>query len=159
MKKIRIEFKWALIFTAVSLAWMLLERIAGLHSTHIALHAVYTNFFAIVAIAVYVFALLDKRRNYYSGKMTYSQGFISGLIITFIVTLLTPLTQYITATLVTPDYFNNAIDYSVSQGNLTREAAEQYFSLNNYIIQSVIFAPIMGIITSAIVAIFTKTKA
>lgn len=158
MKKIKIELKWAVIFAAVSLAWMFLERLAGLHSTHIARHAVYTNFFAIAAIAVYVFALLDKRRNHYSGKMSYSQGFISGLIVTLFVTLLTPVTQYLTATLITPDFFNNAIDYSVSQGKLTREAAEHYFSLKNYMVQSVIFAPIMGIITSAIVAIFTKSR-
>jgi hypothetical protein len=38
------------------------------------------------------------------------------------------------------------------------EAAEKYFNLKNFIIEGLIFAPIMGIFTSAIVAIFTKSK-
>ena len=39
--------------------------------THIDKHVVYTNFYALPAILVYVFALLDKRKNFYNGKMTY----------------------------------------------------------------------------------------
>ncbi len=38
MKKISTEIKWALIFVAMSLLWMLLEKLSGLHSTHIDKH-------------------------------------------------------------------------------------------------------------------------
>ncbi len=51
-----------------------------------------TNFFAIIAIAVYVFALLDKRKRDFGGRMTWIQGFVSGVIISIIVALLSPLT-------------------------------------------------------------------
>ncbi len=91
LNSFRTEIKWALIFVATMLAWMLLERVVGLHDTHIDNHAIYTNFFAIPAIAVYVFALLDKRKSDYNGVMNYKQGFLSGLIITLIVTVLTPI--------------------------------------------------------------------
>jgi hypothetical protein len=140
----------------MTLLWMVLERSVGLHDTHIDKHAVYTNFIAIPAISVYVFALLDKRKNFYHGKMTYLQGFICGLIITLFVTVLSPLTQYITSTIITPDYFENAIAYGVSTGKITPEAAEDYFNLENYIIQGLIGAPFMGLITTALVAIFTR---
>ncbi|MBK8980728.1 MAG: DUF4199 family protein [Ignavibacteria bacterium] len=47
------------------------------------------------AVAVYVFAPLDKKKNFYNGNMKYKQGFICGLIITIIVTVISPLSQYI----------------------------------------------------------------
>lgn len=158
MQKFRIEIKWALIFAGVGLVWMLLERLVGLHDKYIAYHAVYTNIVAIPAIAVYVFALLDKRRNYYHGTMTFMQGFTCGLIMTAIITLLSPLTQYITSTFIAPHYFPNVISHSVQEGKLTQQEAEKYFNLNSYIVQGIFGAAIMGVLTSAIVALFTRTR-
>lgn len=158
MNRYKTELKWSAIFVIVMLIWVGFERLIGLHDEYIASHAVYTNFFAIFAIAVYVFALLDKRKFGYGGKMTWNQGFTTGLIITIIVTLLTPLTQWITHTLITPDFFENLRAYSVEQGLMTQEEAAGYFSLSGYIVQSMIGAFGMGIITSAVVAYFTRTK-
>lgn len=158
MKKIAVEIKWTIIFFVVSLLWMLGERLSGLHDRNIEYHAIVTNLFAVVAIAVYVFALLDKRKRDYGGKMNWIQGFISGLILTLGITILTPLSQYITSALITPHYFENMIDYMVSNGLMTQEAAEAEFNMRSYIIQSSIFAPAVGLLTSAIVAIFTRKK-
>lgn len=158
MKKYKIEIKWAVIFAVMGLVWILLEKLTGLHNEHIDKHPIYTNFVAIPAIAIYVFALLDKRKNFYNGVMTYMQGFVTGLIITAIVTVLSPLTQYISSTVITPDYFSNVIEYSVSKGLMTQEAAENMFNLKSYILQATLGALIMGILTSAIVAIFTRKK-
>lgn len=158
MQKYRIEIKWALIFIAVNLAWMIGEKAVGLHDTHIDKHMIYTNFFAIPAIIVYVLALLDKRKNFYGGVMNYKQGFLTGLWITLIVTILSPLTQYIISTVITPDYFSTVIDYVVEHDMMTEEAARKQFNLKNYIIQATIGALIMGVVTSAIVAIFTRKR-
>lgn len=158
MKNLRIEIKWAIIFTLSMLVWMFFEKTMGWHDEKIADHATYTNFFAIPAILVYVFALLDKKKNFYSGVMSYKQGVISGLIITAFVTVLSPLAQYITSTVITPDYFPNVIEYAVSSGKMTQADAEAYFNINSYMIQSVIGALVMGLVTSLIVAIFVKSK-
>ena len=159
MEKIKIELKWALIFIGMSLLWMVLEKMLGLHSTHIDMHMYLTNLFAIPAILVYVLALKDKKKNYYTGDMSFKQGFISGLIITIIVTVFAPLTQWITSTIITPEYFPNVIAYSVETGyHKSLEEAEAYFNLKNYILQSTIGALIMGVVTSAIVAFFVRTK-
>ncbi len=158
MNKYKTELKWALIFMGVSLAWMVLERLTGLHSTHIDKHATYTNLFAPVAIAVYVFALRDKRATDLGGIMTYMEGLLSGVIISLFVGILSPFGQLITAYVISPHYFENAINHGVANGLTTLEEARAYFNLKNYIIQSTIFAPIMGVITSAITAFFLKTK-
>lgn len=158
MSKYKIELKWAFIFIIMMLIWMVLEKLFGLHDVHIDKHAIYTNFVAIPAIIIYVFALLDKRKNFHKGIMTYKQGFVSGLIISLIVTIFSPLTQYITSTIITPDYFINIINYTVSEGKMTLPEAETYFNLKSYIVQVLFATPIMGIITTAIVAIFTRKK-
>ncbi len=158
MEKYKIEIKWGLIFTITALIWIFIEKLLGWHDVLINKHAIYTNFFAIIAIAIYVFALLEKRKKFYDGKMTWQQGFISGLIITLIVVVLSPLAQYLTHEVITPNYFSNAINYAVESGNLTQEAAEKNFNLISYMIQASIGGAVMGVVTSAIVAIFVKKK-
>jgi hypothetical protein len=156
MRKRSLEIKWALIFTAMMLCWMGLEKATGLHDENIAKHALFTNFVAIPAIAIYVFALLEKRRKDFGGNMTYGQGFVSGLFITLFVTILSPLMQWASFNFITPDYFTTATQYAVSSGALSQTEAEAYFNLRNYLIQGTLATPVMGIVTTAIVAIFTR---
>ena len=156
MKKYRIELKWGLIFVAMSLLWMAGERLVGLHDEHIAQHATWTNMIAIPAVLVYWFGLRDKRDNFYGGKISWQQGFVAGLIITVVVTVLTPLSQWLTTNLISPDYFANAIEYGVTSNQTTREEAEAFFNPTNYLVMATIGAFIMGLLTSAVVALFVK---
>lgn len=158
MKNYSVEIKWAAVFIAMTLAWIYIEKLAGLHNEHIDKHPVYTNFIAIPAILIYLFAMFDKRKNFYQGQMSWKQGFICGLVITAIITLISPVTQLIVSEIITPEFFPNAIKYSVSTGYLKQEEAEKYFSLGNYIVQGLIGAPVMGIVTSAVTAFFAKSK-
>lgn len=154
-----IEIKWGVIFVIMSLVWMELEMIAGLHDEHLNLQQYITMLFMIPAIWIYVAGLKEKKKKDLNGSMTFKQGFVSGLIITVVVTLFSPLTQWITSEIITPDYFTNAIAYTVETGYYkTIEEAEAYFNLKNYIIGSTVGALLMGIATSAIVAFFVKTK-
>jgi hypothetical protein len=50
------------------------------------------------------------------------------------------------------------LDYVVEHDMMTEEAARKQFNLKNYIIQATIGALIMGVVTSAIVAIFTRKR-
>ena len=80
MQNIKIEMKWAFIFTVVSLLWMVLEKLSGLHDKYLDYQMYLTNIFAIPAIIVMVMALKDKKQSFYFGKMSYKQGLISGII-------------------------------------------------------------------------------
>lgn len=156
MKTRRIEIKWGILFSIMGLVWMMLEKAAGLHDEHIDKHMVYTNLIAIPAIAIYIMALMEKRRKDYGGSLTFKQGFVSGLFITLVATILSPLNQYITSTFITPDYFANATAYVIEVGMMTEEEASSYFNLKNYMIQGLVYAPVMGILTSVIVAFAVK---
>lgn len=154
----RTEIKWAVIFVVIMLLWMVFERLLGLHEEHIDKHATYTNFVAIPAILIYVLALLDKKKNYYNGYMPFKQSFMSGMVITLIITLLTPLTQYITTAFISPDFFTNAKEYAVSEGKLTQSEANGYFNLRSYILMGAVGALIMGTVTTFIVSVFVRSK-
>ncbi|GAB4209319.1 MAG: hypothetical protein Fur0023_21520 [Bacteroidia bacterium] len=159
MKNIKIEIKWAIIFSVIGLLWMVLEKLCGLHGKYIDYHLYLTNLFAIPAIIVMVMALKDKKKSFYSGQMNYKQGLISGIILSVIIALLSPLTQWITSFVITPEYFPNVIKRSVEIGYFkTTAEAEANFNYQNYAIQGAIGSLVMGIVTTAIAMIFIRTK-
>ncbi|WP_296621540.1 DUF4199 domain-containing protein [Marivirga sp.] len=158
MQKRLTEIKWGLIFVIMMLLWMYFEKAMGWHDENIADHATYTNLVAIPSILIYVFALLEKRKKHYKNVMSWKQGFISGLIITVVVVLLTPFSQMVIHDLISPEYFENVSAYAVKQGLSTQAEADDNFNLKTYIWQSAVFALIMGVITSAVVALFVRRK-
>lgn len=72
MPTIKIEIRWAILFSLMGLAWMFLEKLSGLHSTYIDYHLYLTNLFAIPAIWVMVLALKEKKKVYYNGNYNNS---------------------------------------------------------------------------------------
>jgi uncharacterized membrane protein YhaH (DUF805 family) len=156
MNKYRTELKWGLIFTAMMLIWMIGENLTGLHDVHIDKHPIFTNLILFPAVLIFVLALREKRDKDLGGKMTWMQGFIAGLLISVVVAALSPLVQYLTHVIISPQYFENAIAYSVESGNATQGEAESFFNLGSYLIQGAVGAIFMGMITSAIVSFFVR---
>ena len=158
MKKFTIEIKWAIIFSFVTLLWMILEHSLGWHNENIAKHAVYTNIFAVVAIAAYVMAIKDKKDNFFVGNMSFKQGFMSGVILSIFIALLSPIVNFITFKFIAPDFFENFINYTVTNKIQTQIQASAYFNLKSYLLQGFFGSLSMGVVTSAIVALFLKSK-
>ena len=159
MKSIKIEIKWALIFSVMGLVWMLLEKWSGLHDKYIDYHLYLTNLFAIPAIWVMVLALKDKKKNFYNNNIDYKQGLKSGIVLSLFIAALSPLTQWITSFVITPEYFPNVIKRSVEIGYYkTTAEATANFNYKNYAIQGTIAAFMMGLVTTAIAMIFIRTK-
>jgi hypothetical protein len=158
MKKYKIEIKWALIFAVMFLLWMVLEKLTGLHDKHLEKQQFVTMLILIPSIIVYILAIMDKKKNFYAGNMTYKQSFLSGLILTLFVVMLSPINQLITSYIITPDYFANVIEHTVKSGMFTQEQAEAQFNIKSYIITSIVGGLVTGLIFSAIISIFTKSK-
>ncbi|MAN58972.1 MAG: DUF4199 domain-containing protein [Flavobacteriaceae bacterium] len=158
MKNIAIELKWAVLITVATFTWMLLEKTMGWHHEHIANHYWLTLLFFPILIFLYTLALREKRRKYYQGSMSWVQGFFSGAILSVILAIFAPLSQYVIHTYITPHYFPNIIEFVVESGQMPREKAEAYFTLTSYIIQAAIGAVVGGLVISAVVAVFLKRK-
>ena len=159
MNNIKIELKWAIVFSVVTLVWMVLEKISGLHGKYIDYHLYLTNLFAIPAIWMMVMALKDKKKNDYNENISYKQGLVSGIILSVFIAMLSPLTQWITSYIITPEYFPNVIKRSVELGYFkTTLEAEANFNYPNYAKQGAIGALVMGILTTTIAMIFIRTK-
>lgn len=121
---------------AMALLWMLMEKVVGLHDELIELHPKYTMFILIPSIIIMVLAYIDLNKNKYDGKMKFKHAFISGFVIALIMTAAAPLMQIITSEIITPEYFNNAIEGSVKYYDWAYEKAKAHFNLENYIVQS-----------------------
>lgn len=158
IKQFGIEIKWGIIFSVMTLIWMVLEKSVGLHDQYIDKQMIYTNLIAIPVIILYFMALSEQKKKFYHGRMDFKEGLKAGLVMTLVIAILSPLIQYITTMYITPMYFTNMIKYSVGKKMLTLDQAQQYFSLNNYLKQSAYGALVMGVLTSAIVAAFLKSK-
>lgn len=158
MGKFSIEIKWAVIFTAASIAWMIVEKSVGLHDVQIGKQPAYTNLFGIIAILVFILAIREKKRAFYAKNMSWRQGFISGIYLSFFIAVLSPFAQFIIYNYVTPEFTNNMVQYMVSHNEMPRERAEAIFNMRSYILQAVSGSLSMGVLTSALVALFLKTK-
>lgn len=151
----KFEIKWGLLFTAAALLWIVFEKAMGWHGPKIEVHSIYTNFFAVLAILIYVLAFRDKRKND-SGMMQWKHGFFYGVGISVVVILLNPISQWIISSLISPEFFPNAINFAVESGKLSTEEAVAYFNLKSYIIQGTFGGLILGAVTSGIVAFFIQ---
>ena len=83
----------------------------------------------------------------------------SPALITLVVMVCSPIIQLLINTVISPEYFQNAIAYSVEYGGQTQEQAESFFNLQNYLIMGTLSAPIMGAITAAIMALVVRRSA
>jgi len=162
MKNYSIEIKWTLRFILLVLAWSIGEKFIGLHDQYIDKYALYTNLFAIPALLFYFLALREKKKYVYNNQMTWTQGFVSGVLMSFFIAILMPFAQIVIYMSVTPHFFENIIEYKTKSPSLkihaTLKDAQSYFNLRSYMIQSVFSALSMGTITGAIVSLFIRNK-
>lgn len=158
MKKFKIEIKWAIVIMIISLAWMTLEKQLGFHDEKLKWQVFFGMLIIIPNFALYFLALRDKKKNYYNGEMNWKQGFISGVVISFIVVIFSPFTQFITYEFIVPNYFEKMVALSVESKRLTEEEAKSYFNLSAAIWQNISSVLSYGIVLGAIVAYILKTK-
>jgi len=152
------EIKWGLVFIVAIIIWMVIEKATGLHGEHIQYHAVFSNVFAIVAIVIFIFALRDIRRAQPEGPVTWLKLFLAGVKISVVIAVLSPPTQFLIHSVISPEFFPNMREYAITSGMMSETRANEYFSLVAYMFQSAVFAFGMGVITSAVIAFFLKRK-
>jgi hypothetical protein len=153
----KLEVKWALIFSIVSLTWALVEKLGGFHDARLEQHPWFTMLFFFPAVAMYVFAIRDKRKQL-GGAISFKQAFMFGLGVTVIVAALSPLLQWVVQRVISPNYFSNVIKFSVDTGRMTQQQAESFFNLNSYMLQASIGALVAGVATTLVLAAIMRSK-
>jgi hypothetical protein len=157
MKKYQTELKWAGIFFGMYLVWMLLERLCGLHGPRIQYQQLVSMFILIPSLLIYVLALREKKRKVFQGKITFGQAFKSGMLLTILIVLLSPVNQLITTQIISPEYFKHMRDLAVAQG-MSPEEAQSRLNIGAFIVQSVVGGLITGSLFSALVSIVIRSK-
>lgn len=157
MKKIGIEIKWAAIITTFYCIWAYIEKSTGNH-TNFSNIILFGMLFILILIIMAFLAFLDKKMNYYQGKWDFKQAFRFGLFLTGITALLNPIAHYIIYNSISPDYFTNLINYQVSKGRETKDVLEKIYNFDSTMYQSIRDILSFGIVLTAALAYFLKTK-
>jgi len=158
MKNYNIEIKWAIRFSLLMLAWAIGEKLTGLHDAHIANYWIYTNLFAIPALLFYSLALIEKKQSFFNGNISWKQGVVSGIVLSFLIAILNPIVQVVIYNSISPQFFENIIEYKTKHSHMSLETAKAYFNLKSYLIQTTFTNLSLGTITGALVSYFIKSK-
>lgn len=153
MNSVRIELKWALIHSAMMIAWLALEKALGLHDARIASQPKIAPFVMIPSLLIYLLAQLEKRRVVFHGAMSCGR-FKSGMILTALIVALSPISWLLLSFVISPKFFYNAAQHAVQAGALTKAQAAAQFTLQNFIVTGIV----TGALFSALVAAFTRRK-
>lgn len=162
MKNYTIEVKWAIRFTLLTLAWAIGEKLVGLHDVYIADYGLYTNLIALPALFFYVVALQEKKKYFFQGTMTWSQGFVSGVVLSFLIALLAPIAQFVIYSSVTPHFFETIIAYKTNatlvSHPISKEAATSYFNMKSFMLQSAFSDLSTGVIVGALLSLVLRNQ-
>ena len=158
MKKFAIEIKWAIISIIIFLAWMTLEKELGFHSEKIKWQPLFNLLYIFPTFFLYFLAIREKKKKYYNNNINWKQGLISAIVISFIIVLFSPITQFITHEFISPDFLENTINQIVLSKKLTLEEAKEYTTLTSSIWKNISDGLSFGVVIGAIVAYILKTK-
>ena len=158
MNKIGIELKWAAFITAFACLWAALENALGYHKDFS--NILITSFiYYVILTFLWAIAFIDKKKSLGKNAVwEFKSAFKFGLFITGLVTLLSPIAQYIIHESISPDYFNNIIEYQLSKGRQTRESLEDIYNMEVAIRTGVTETLSYSIVFSALYAWVFKTK-
>ena len=151
------ELKYALIFAVMQLAWLELEFVSGLQTLHKDIHQVVSVLVAIPTAVIMVIGIQAKKKKL-GGTISFQQSFRTGVYISIIGALFSPLTMLIFDKLINPDFFTDFQNYVIGKGMMNVEQAKEYFNLKNYMIQSALGAMVMGTVSTGIIAAVIKMK-
>lgn len=158
MNNIGIQLKWAAIITAFACLWAAMEKALGYHDDFSNI-IVTAFFYYIILTFLWAFAFIDKKKSLGKDAVwEFKNALKYGLLLTALLTILSPISQYIIYESISPDYFNNVIKHQLESGNHTKEDLELIHNINFSIRQGVMNSLSLGVIYSALYAWVFKTK-
>ncbi len=154
---IKIEFRFAVLTALVMLLWLVIEYAVGLQDTYVFFHPYVSIVMAtLIPLGTYRLALIDKLEQKF-GKLTFTQAFMSCLLITVFTCILTIPVQLAFLKFINPDFIETMILYTSKNSRHGAEQAAMFFNFKSYIGESVLFTLFIGVIVSIILAFRMRT--
>jgi len=158
MKNFAIEIKWGIRYIFAYLAWIITEKFLGIYDVRIDNYFMSSVLFYVFAFLIYILAINEKKKYFFKNNMDWKQGCVSGIFLSIVIAILMPISQVVIHKAIAPEFFPNMIKHALASSKNKPEVVMDNFNLKAYIYQSVFFALSIGVVYSAIVASFLKTK-
>lgn len=155
----RIALKWGAIYALLTLIWLSLESLAGLHDSRVKYRVLLTNLKYIPMLLIYYAALKETRNLKQGAAYPYGQAFIDGLRLTAMATLLSIPAHYLSLEYLVPDFLQKMEEAMIEGRWMTAGEAKGFFEFRSYFIQSILAVPATGLMITAITALFVHRNA
>jgi|GEM_PF-2081955 len=146
--------------------WILLEFFLGFHTVRID----YQPFFNLISFTIPIvgiyWAMKAKRDRYFEGKITFMNALKTGLLITVVMSCISPILNFLYYTVVNPHYQSimlsherdmiNGLNLSPEDKNSMLTSSIQNFSLMSLLLKSFLISAITGTLLSLITAALMK---
>jgi hypothetical protein len=149
----RIETKWAAILAIALFAWLILEKLFGLHNSQNFNIWLFIDgvFSLLLFILVYFMVTKEKRDRDLGGVMTWSEGFWTAIIMTLISIPLSTLLVFIIGRHVSPE-FPGIFSEKVFSGMVHKD------SLSSFLFIHVLLSLIAGLLGSVVFPLIIKKQ-
>ncbi len=149
---------WGGIYALLMMIWPLLESILGFHDRWIEYHVLFTSVKYLPALFIFYRSLISARLRQTERSFPYSKAFIAGLRTTVCASVFTPIAMAVSLQFLTPDFLTTMETFMVQEQWMTAEAAANYFQFSTYMIQWSVATPAVGLMLTAIAAVFAMRQ-
>lgn len=153
MNKYSVEIKWSLIYGVIYLLWMMLEKTLGFHSVKVLQEPLFNLLFIPISFIIYLLALREKKKVVFKNEIEWKEGFASGIVLSFLTTVISTTVVYLTFSFISPTFFETAIDMSKN-----KEVAEFNFNLPVFVKNNIFDKLSFGVVFTAIISYIIKSK-
>lgn len=163
----KIALKYGLLIVVFLFLWLTLEYMVGLRTDYVRFHPLATLLSLVIPLLFLYYGMREAQKSYRGvEEFTYGKAFQTGILITLVVAVLSPIGQWLFFSVLAPDFFDsmqpNVEAQKLSQdidAEVARREGEEPMYLSAYLMQSALGYLIAGVVMSAILAIFVRDKA
>lgn len=161
----KIALKWALILAFAMIGWLMVERIAGIHSFLIAYYPMSTwVYYLIVAFGI-AMLMREVNEKVYGFGSTFLDLVKHSLVMLLVLLPLQYLILWLYVRFINPGLLENLILYNIEYNaemvpdEMNPESFfEQYFAIGNYLLMFILGMAFLGFILTFLAAAFIRGK-
>jgi hypothetical protein len=158
----RFEYRYGFITGAIAVAWLIIEYSTGIY------HEEWSDFVTTIMVAAGIYLTVSNRRKEQGNELTFLQGFVSGIVAAFIVSLMMGIFMFVYVKYVNTNYTTQIINelrremvqahFSATEIKTRVQMAESYYSPSGMLTSTTGIWAMISFAISAIVALIMRRK-